>query len=62
VATYVYDNVEVKKTGRQAERALRAGKEDVIFEITPVDQRDGTWRKWVRDADLYFMKQEGGHQ
>jgi tRNA(His) 5'-end guanylyltransferase len=47
------DNVEVKKTGRRAERALASKRVDEIHEITPADQRDGTWRKWVREADLF---------
>lgn len=55
--TYVYDNVEVKKTGRTAEKALRSGKVDYLVEITPVDSLDGSWKKWVRDTELFEVNQ-----
>lgn len=51
--TYVLDNVEVKKTGRTASKKLRSGKVDELFEVTPVDEKIGTWKKWVRDAELF---------
>jgi hypothetical protein len=52
--TWVYDNVEVTKTGRIAQNKTRSGKSLELVEITPVDQRMvGTWKKWVRDTDLY---------
>jgi hypothetical protein len=52
--TWVYDNVEVTKTGRIAQNKTRSGKSLELVEITPVDQRMvGTWKKWVRDSDLF---------
>ncbi len=57
--TYVYDGVEVKKTGRTAVRKIaRAWPEGttagvhVLYEIQPVD-KDLDWKKWVDDKALY---------
>lgn len=51
--TYVYENVEVVKTGRTASKKLTSGKDNVLYEITPKDERTGTWKKWVSDAQLH---------
>lgn len=51
--TYVLDNIEVKKTGRTAQKILKSGKVDELVEVTPVDQNVGQWKKWVRDAELF---------
>lgn len=51
--TYVYDNVEVKLTGRKAQKTLPSGKSDVQLEITPVHTISGSWKKWVREKDLF---------
>lgn len=53
--TYVFKNVEVRKTGRTASKELKRGKMDSLFEITPVDQTIGSWREWVRDTDLFLI-------
>lgn len=53
--TYVYDNTEVKKTGRTASKPLRSGKMDELIEITPVHTVIGMWKKWVREADLFVV-------
>lgn len=53
---YVYDNVEVIKTGRSAKKPLRSGKVDELFEITPVETMDGTWKKWVREIELFEVQ------
>lgn len=53
VQTYVYDNVEVKKTGREAKKTLKSGSVDQLVEITPVDSIVGSWKKWVRNAELF---------
>lgn len=50
--TYIYDGVEVKKTGRVAEKQAGAKKVQMI-EITPVDENDGTWKKWVFPQSLF---------
>ena len=60
--TYVYDNTEVKLTGRTAEKkteskgsARRAAstKVDELFEITPAGNGVASWKQWVRMTDLY---------
>jgi len=51
--SYVFENIEVKKTGRTAERKLKSGKVDHLLEITPADENIGRWKKWVRDAELF---------
>ncbi len=51
--SWVLDNVEVKKTGRVAKRTLTSGKLDIQVEVTPVYQMSGSWKKWVRETDLF---------
>jgi len=58
MTTYVYENVEVKKTGRTGERALRSKKIDVVIEITPVNQSLAQWKKWVHENQLYEVGEE----
>jgi hypothetical protein len=29
---------------------------DERFEITPLEKIDGTWKKWVRETDLYEIE------
>lgn len=53
---YVYENVEVVTTGRIATKSLSSGKIDQVIEITPVHQSSGSWKKWVREKDLYEIK------
>jgi len=54
--TFLHEDVEVRKTGRIASRALRRGKTDERVEITPVNKIDGAWQKWVRHTDLYEIE------
>lgn len=56
--TYVHEGVEVKKTGRTAEKDMPANKKAVLFEITPADPDNGTWKKWVSDKSLFSIVQE----
>ena len=53
MTTYVFDGVEVQKTGRTAKRKLKSGKFDELVEVTPENQNVGTWKKWAREADLF---------
>lgn len=51
VTFYVYDGVEVKKTGREAVKSIRS-IEDRLVEVEPINKDIG-WKKWVRPTDLY---------
>lgn len=53
---YVYDNIEVTMTGRKAKKVLRSGNEDELFEVTPVHSVAGSWKKWVRKAELFEVQ------
>lgn len=50
---YLYEHIPVVMTGRNATRFLPSGKIDELFEITPYDQSQGSWKKWVHAVDLY---------
>lgn len=53
ITTYVFENAEVRLTGRKAQNKLRSGKADILEEITPIDPMVGTWKKWVRLTQLF---------
>lgn len=59
MTTYVYENVEVKLTGRTATRKTPSGKLDALHEITPADSITGQWKRWVRMLDLYEIQGAG---
>lgn len=55
VETYILGDIEVKKTGRRAEKT-RPGSQIAkieLVEVTPVNDYDGTWKKWVNPASLF---------
>ena len=54
--TFVYDNVEIRKTGREAHRKTTSGKPDVLLEVTPASENSGAWKKWVRETELYEVR------
>jgi len=54
--TYIYDDLEVKTTSRTASKELPGGKKAVMHEITPLDQDQGTWKKWVNLAALFRIQ------
>lgn len=56
MSTYVFDNAEVQMTGRTAKKKLKSGKIDELYEITPLDPAIGTWKKWVREAELFEVE------
>lgn len=61
--SYVFEQTEVVLTGRRAERAIpavgrSAARFDEIVEITPKDTELGSWKKFVRMAELYKIKTE----
>lgn len=57
--TYVFGDIEVKLTGREASKTLEAkgrrteNKVFILCEITPRDMSEGSWKKWVKMTDLY---------
>jgi hypothetical protein len=52
---YIYENVEVRLTGRFAKRTSdERSSRNLMSEITPVNkEEDGTWKKWVLFGTLY---------
>ena len=54
--SHVYDGVEVRKTGRVAEKQVQLpggrGRVLQLIEITPVEDEDG-WKKWVAPEALF---------
>ena len=50
--TFVHGEIEVKKTGRKATKPLVGGKTMELEEITPLNDYDGTWKKFVNPNTL----------
>ena len=60
MTTYVFEGTEVRKTGREAVKELKAlpGRSPrvmTLYEITPVADFD--WKKWVPQEQLYEVKE-----
>ena len=67
---YVYDETEVKLTGRKAKRAKPTQQvqrrrqssgsplDQLLYEITPVDSTFD-WKKWVTMDDLFEVIDDG---
>lgn len=53
--SFVYEGVEVKKTGRKASRQGTGSRTVEMVEITPVNDYDGTWKKWVAPGALFII-------
>ena len=53
--TYVVDSTEVKLTGRTARKPGVSGSTLELIEITPVDEDQGTWKKWVPRQSLFVI-------
>lgn len=53
--TFIFQDIEVKMTGRMAKReqAKSGDSKSVMVEITPVNENDGTWKKWVFTSTLF---------
>lgn len=56
--SFVYDSIEVIKTGRTATRKLPSGKSQSVVEITPKDQTIASWKKWVNEQELFEISGE----
>lgn len=55
---YVYNGTEVEMTGRVAKKDIpMRGRNTThlsfLYEITPVDNEEGSWKKWVQMGELY---------
>jgi hypothetical protein len=55
-STYVLHDTEVKLTGRTAQRKMPGGKALELVEVSPADENDGTWKKWVPRATLFEIQ------
>ena len=50
--TFVHGEIEVRKTGRSATKPGIGGKVLELVEITPLNEFDGTWKKFVNPNSL----------
>ena len=50
--TYVMGDAEVKLTGRTASRQVGAKQQELV-EVTPIDENQGTWKKWTPLSSLF---------
>jgi hypothetical protein len=54
--TFVHGEIEVRKTGREAQKDMPGGKQKMILvEITPANEYDGSWKKWVNPQTLFAI-------
>jgi len=58
VGRYVMGDAEVRLTGRVATRPMPGGRSQELVEITPADENEGTWKKWVPEASLFKISGE----
>lgn len=52
---YLFNNTEVKLTGRFATKIRIKQRQEVqipIYEVQPVDEFEGTWKKWAMSEEL----------
>ena len=60
--TYLLNNIEVKPTGRTAQKEVkrRIGEPTfkVLHEVTPVDQEIGSWKNWVSLDELFVVQEK----
>jgi len=64
MTSYIYEDTEVRLTGREATKQIGSGVSrransranvDIKVEITPNDITTGAWKKWVSKDDLYTI-------
>lgn len=53
--TFVLGDTEVKKTGRKASKPGPGGRSAELVEVTPVNDYDGSWKKWVNPNTLFHI-------
>lgn len=65
--SYVFNGVEVKLTGREAQKEIKTTSRrtqeertsiQVRVEITPVNSDDGSWKKWVEKSELFTIEND----
>lgn len=56
IQTYVHEEFEVRQTGRTADKMVGT-RQLILVEITPVDENNGTWKKWVMPSALFKINQ-----
>ena len=61
--TYLFNNVEVRLTGRFTRKVRTRQKQEVhipVYEVQPVDEFNGIWKKWATAEELLeILKMEG---
>lgn len=57
MSTFVHQDVEVKLTGRVAKRKMPGGKEQELVEVTPSEEDNGTWKKWIPLSGLFEIQE-----
>jgi hypothetical protein len=55
--TFVFGETEVRKTGRTASKPGVGGKSLTLVEVCPINEYDGTWKKFVNPTSLYEIQQ-----
>ena len=60
MTSYIYNDVEVKLTGRtatkpQKERRSSTNNPKQLLEITNIDQTIEIWKKWVAVEEMYII-------
>lgn len=61
---YVFDNLEVRKTGREAVREVKTlpnkpARKMILVEIRTLDYEEGGnfgWKKWVNPSELFEIQ------
>ncbi len=56
--SFVHGETEVKKTGRKATKPMVGNKILELVEITPINEFDGTWKKFVNPNTLLTIVDE----
>lgn len=56
MTTYVLHDTEVKLTGRKASKKGVGTKVNELVEVTPSDEDNGTWKKWVPMNTLFQIE------
>lgn len=66
--TYLYNNIEVKLTGRFTRKIKTRGVAQVdilLYEVQPADSFNGEWKKWAAANELleiYDMEKKNDSQ